>query len=71
MKSIFVGIAALGLAQAAGIHSTKASDDDDHLRLITGAINADGTSQFTTNAFTSTRLGPGHYLIKFAPQVFG
>jgi hypothetical protein len=70
MKRILVGLAALGLAQAAGIYVANA-DDDSQVRLVSGAINPDGTSQFTTNTFTSSHLGTGHYLITFAPAVFG
>jgi hypothetical protein len=53
MKSIFFGIAALSLAQAAGVYAARA--DDNQLRLVTGAINANGTSQFTTNTLSAGR----------------
>jgi hypothetical protein len=69
MKRILFGITALGLIQTAGILSAKA--DGDGLRFVTNAINADGTTQIPTNTFTSSRLGTGHYLITFAPWVFG
>jgi hypothetical protein len=69
MKRMLAGLAVLGLAQAAGICAANA--DDNQVRLITGAINANGTSQFTTNTFTSTHVSTGQYLITFAPAVFG
>jgi hypothetical protein len=68
MKRILVGVAVLGLAQAAGIYAANA----DGVRLVTGTVNANGTSQTPTNTFTIAHTnGTGRYVITFASQVFG
>jgi hypothetical protein len=43
---------------------------DDSTKTVAGAVNPDGTSQATTDDFTTTRLGTGHYRIDFAPGTF-
>src|SRR5262245_31851775 len=59
------------------LHSEKALDwsqtgpaGADSTKTVAGAINPDGTSQLTTDDFTTTRIGPGHYRIDFAPGTF-
>ena len=68
---IFTVFALAGLMAA----STVARADDDHndqgRRLIVGVVNANGTSQFTTDKFTVTHPGTGHYVITFKPDIFG
>jgi hypothetical protein len=63
MKSMLFGLAALSLAQLAAPQHAQAQ--------VTGAINANGTSQNTTNTFISRRIGVGHYVITFPQFVFG
>jgi hypothetical protein len=53
------------------IHYAQAQDVDESLQLVTGTANPNGTPQHPTNRFTIEHLGPGHYRITFAPNVFG
>ena len=39
-------------------------------RRSAGAVNPDGTSQLSTDDFTMTHVGTGHYRIDFAPGTF-
>jgi len=74
MKSyVIIGIALAILTQMVATRYVRADDRDDHgdVRLITGPINADGTLQVPSNAFTVAHPGTGHYVITFAPDVFG
>jgi hypothetical protein len=70
MKNLILGLTLVSLAQTAGIYSAKA-DDDNSLRLVTGTVNANGASQTPTNTFTIAHPSAGHYVITFAPFVFG
>jgi hypothetical protein len=70
MKNLILGITLVSLAQTAGIYSAKA-DDDNGLRLVTGTVNANGTSQTPTNTFTIAHPSAGRYVITFTPFVFG
>ncbi len=70
IKNLILGITLVSLAQTAGIYSAKA-DDDNGLRLVTGTVNANGTSQTPTNTFTIAHPSAGRYVITFTPFVFG
>jgi hypothetical protein len=47
-----------------------ASPDIHPTRTVFGAVNGNGTSQFSTDDFSVERLGPGHYKLTFAPGTF-
>jgi hypothetical protein len=68
-----VALATLSLSLMAAPRYAWADDHDDHgdVLLITGTVNANGTSQTTTNAFTIAHPSPGRYIITFDPDVFG
>src|SRR5690348_6948083 len=68
---IFTALALSGLMTVSTV--ARADDDDgDHGRgLIVGVVNANGTSQFTTDKFTVTHPGTGHYIVTFKPEIFG
>jgi hypothetical protein len=42
----------------------------DSTKTVAGAVSPDGTSQLSTDDFTTTHLGDGHYRIDFAAGTF-
>jgi hypothetical protein len=54
----------------AGPQGEQGPPGDDSTKTASGAINPDGTSQASTDDFTTERLGDGHYRITFAPGTF-
>jgi hypothetical protein len=69
-KYVIFAIALATVSQMAATRSVRA--DDLSVRLITGTVNANGTSQTTTNAFTIAHTAnTGRYVITFNPKVFG
>ncbi|MGH6811561.1 MAG: hypothetical protein ACREDM_04200 [Methylocella sp.] len=69
MKKLMLGIALFTLSQVPLIRYALA--DDEGLQLVTGTVNANGTSQSPTKLFTIAHPSNGRYIITFAPHVFG
>jgi hypothetical protein len=55
------------VAGPAGLPGPAGSDST---RTVFGAVNGDGTSQFSTDDFIVEHLGAGHYKLTFAPGTF-
>jgi len=68
MKKLILGMALVSLSVIAAIAQ---SADFVVLRLITGTINANGTSQNPTKTFTIAHPSGGRYIVTFSPFVFG